>query len=197
MMQPTHGPEPIVQATPSGTRKRRSTTTRSPAAPSESPTPAPTARLGSLPEGVTQVLDLFRQHSDTLQFPGVDATSLASGVEHLEQLAFAVAQARAGWEAAQAAYREAEAQLMASAERGYAYAEIYARQDEALSSELQSFVFARRTEARRGKTSRLRRGTHEEPRGAAAARSNVTDPGDESPAAPRSTRAARSDDRAA
>lgn len=106
------------------------TTPKAPREQVESELPDP------VPVGVTQVLDLFKGPLSKISFPDVSSKTLEAACDDLRASDAAVQDAFAALEQAQARLAQEQAQLQRLAERGLAYARVFAQEDDALLEQL-------------------------------------------------------------
>lgn len=102
-------------------------------------------------EPVRAVVELFRGDLDEVCFPDVDRARIDARVAEVGDRVQDVATARRALEGAQQALDEELGKLTQIAERGLAYARIYAGGDEDLGERLNSISLSPRSERRRKK----------------------------------------------
>lgn len=104
-----------------------------------------------IPEAVRQVVDLFEDALVDVQFPDVDKASLEEGMAAVRAQADAVDRIRGELEAARQGLQRAQESLRTQAQRGLAYAKVYAEGDESLTERLDGISFGgRKTKAKKG-----------------------------------------------
>ena len=106
------------------------------ALPPSSPEPAGTEDTGPIPAGVRQLLAVYRDALDGVEFPDVSCDVLARGTTDLIEKEQALEAARAALADADQAVQQSRAELLRLSERGLAYARIYAAEDPALTARL-------------------------------------------------------------
>jgi len=89
-----------------------------------------------IPEPVQQLLDVYRESLAGVEFPETSAAILEGAAQDLVAKAGALEAARAAVSDAEAAVQAASTALLQVAERGLAYARIFAADDGALSDQL-------------------------------------------------------------
>lgn len=115
-----------------------------------SPPEAP-ERPDPVPAGIAQLVGLFSGPLSEVRFPDVDREKLESACEALRQADAGVQAAFAALEAAQTELEAQTAVLHQLAERGLAYARIFAAGDEALEDQLSEVNLGSAKKARKGK----------------------------------------------
>ena len=90
--------------------------------------------------GITELLGLFRDELATTKFPGVDATTLDAAVAAVAKQADAVEALRLAHQEAVEALRTQQRALRDHARQAHAYARVFARDNGALSAQLDSIV---------------------------------------------------------
>lgn len=105
-----------------------------------SPKPQPEdAEIGTVdpvPDGVAQLAELFTGPLSDVKFPDVDSEKLSAGCDALREADREVQAAFAALEAAQGRLAEEKDNLSKLAERGLAYAKVFAAEDEELQAQL-------------------------------------------------------------
>jgi len=97
------------------------------------------------------LMDVFGAHADTLRFPDVDHVMLEELAGQVREAATEVAQCEQALAHARRALDERQAVLRLRAERGMAYAKIYAEDDATLLAQLDEIDLSpRKTAAKRG-----------------------------------------------
>ncbi len=91
-----------------------------------------------VPAAVRSLQRIFAEELAGVGFPDVSADSLTAEIERVRERAVAVAQARATLEGARAALDDAQQRLVNHAERGLAYARVFAEGNDALAEILAS-----------------------------------------------------------
>jgi hypothetical protein len=99
--------------------------------------------MSAIPLPVQTVLDLFETHLGDVRFGDVDAQSLARVAGEVRAAADVVAAAQAALESARVVLHERQEALLAQAQRGLAYARVYAEADAALSAQLEAVSLPR------------------------------------------------------
>jgi len=98
---------------------------------------------GVVPADVAEVMELFRSELDEVSFPDVDHEVLDGHAEEVEARAADVEHARAALDEARGKLEVAQTALRRAAERGLAYARVYADGDEALAERLRALALTR------------------------------------------------------
>ncbi|MDP9034015.1 MAG: hypothetical protein M3O50_04365 [Myxococcota bacterium] len=99
--------------------------------------------MQTLPAPLHTVLELFETSLAGVRFPDVDAQTLGRLAAEVEAAAEAVAVAQAALDTARRALLERQDALYQQAQRGLAYARVYAENDEALSARLDAIALSR------------------------------------------------------
>lgn len=110
--------------------------------------------IDPVPPAVEQVLALFDERLRELRFPDVDREQLASKAESVREQAAELHRLRAELDAARREMEARQHDLLAMADKGVAYAQVFAREDEELRRELDALALSRE---RRGRSRRQRR----------------------------------------
>ena len=89
--------------------------------------------LEPIPPAVQAIVDLFNDDLDEVNFPDVNAQTLAAMTRDVQDRADALAEARDALELAQKNLADASGVLLGKAERALAYATVFAEEDETLT----------------------------------------------------------------
>jgi hypothetical protein len=114
----------------------------------------------AVPEPVGRLIALFESELSGVEFPEVSATALAQAVAEVQAAARQRDSLRAEVAAAEAALESSRNALVRLAERGLAYAKVYAAEDAVLTETLEAIRFGA-ARAERGKVTRKRRAAAE------------------------------------
>lgn len=90
----------------------------------------------TVPEPISQLIEVFEASLADVEFPGVTAASLRAQATEVDAAAHTLAEAEATVRSARAAHAELFGALRDAAERGLGYARVYASGDEELSATL-------------------------------------------------------------
>jgi hypothetical protein len=116
----------------------------------------PEAASGTIPEPVERLIALFERELSGVEFPEVSVGALAQAVTEVQAAARHCESLRAELAAAEGALESSRNALVRLAERGRAYAKVYAAEDAALTATLEGIRFGG-ARPERGKVTRKRR----------------------------------------
>jgi hypothetical protein len=117
-------------------------------------TTSATPSIDPVPAAARAVLELFAAELRGVGFPGVDAAMLGELADEVRARAEDVERAETALDAARTALEERTAALAAVADRGLAYARIYAADEPALAARLASLALGERPDANEPTTTR-------------------------------------------
>ncbi len=100
--------------------------------------PAAWDTLSPVPDGIQALLALFQHELGEIRFPALDAAVLAVAASKVREARLEVARCAAVLEAARAALRDAQGDLLTKGQRALAYARIYAEDHPQLRERLGS-----------------------------------------------------------
>lgn len=101
--------------------------------------------MSAIPVPIQTLLDLFSTSFADVRFGDVDGQALARSAADVESAANALAAVQLQLDAAREALQEKQDALLRLAQRGLAYARVYAEGDEALSDRLEAVSLPRGT----------------------------------------------------
>lgn len=146
-----------------------------------------TPQRDPVPEPIATLLDVYEAHAQALRFPEIDHEALQGLADGVRQAAAEVQRCEQALAQARRSLDEHQRALLARAERGLAYARIYAQDDPALSEQLSELELRpRRSAAKRAGKKPPRRPARSRRRKADASDESVTElpfAGDEAEAA--------------
>ena len=90
----------------------------------------------TVPEPISQLIEVFEANLADVEFPGISAASLRAQATEVDALAERVAAAEVALREVRMAHAEAFAGLRSAAERGLGYARVFASEDTELSETL-------------------------------------------------------------
>jgi len=101
----------------------------------------PEAAPGVIPESVERLMALFERELSGVEFPEVSTAALAQAAAEVQTASRQCDSLRAELAAAESALESSRIALVRLAERGLAYAKIYAAEDAALTATLEAIRF--------------------------------------------------------